>query len=67
MWFSIELASFNSHTQVIFKGLFDQKLALLFFKEKEGSVLRMSCRNIETTVKELFSRFGWSSTKRIKV
>jgi hypothetical protein len=58
-------ATTSSYLQVIFRRIYWTKSWSLLQKEEDHQMMKMSCRNIETTVMEVFARHGWRFSNRI--
>ena len=54
-----------SYLQVIFRGTYWIRFWSLLQKEEDRQMMKMRCRNIETTTLEVFVRHGWRFSNRI--
>ena len=54
-----------SYLQIIFRGTYWIRSWSQLQKEEDRQMMKMYCRNIETTTMEVFSRHGWRFSNRI--
>jgi len=58
-------AAAPSYLQVVFRGTYWTRSWSLLQKEEDRQIMKMGCRNIETTAMEVFARHGWRFNNRI--
>ncbi|KAJ1255192.1 hypothetical protein BS78_K280700 [Paspalum vaginatum] len=57
----------TSFLQVIFRATYWIRSCSPLFKEEERETMRTGCTLLETTVMEIFSKFGWKRSLRLNV